>query len=157
MEEKVIGFWQEREKYGCFSNFYPCEFFWEGRRFNCSEQAFMWSKARCFHDDEIANQILLETDPKKIKKLGRQVKGFNEEFWAEVRYRNMLLINHEKYRQNPELRKILLSTGDAKIVEDSPFDYIWGIGRDGTGQNLLGQVLMSVRQYYKDIMKEANQ
>jgi ribA/ribD-fused uncharacterized protein len=69
----------------------------------------------------------------------------------------MLLINHEKYRQNPELRKILMSTGDTKIVEDSPFDYIWGIGRDGTGQNLLGQVLMSVRQYYKDIMKEANQ
>lgn len=148
MEERVIGFWQERERYGCFSNFYPCEFTWEGRRFNCSEQAFMWAKAYWFSDEETANQILLETDPKKIKKLGRKVKNFDDSKWAKIRYHFMLTINRAKYTQNKELRDILLSTGRATIVEDSPFDYIWGTGKDGSGQNLLGKVLMELREYF---------
>lgn len=155
--ENVIGFWKEREKYGCFSNFHPCTFTWSGRKFNCSEQAFMWVKATYFKDDETAIKILSESDPKKIKKLGRTVKDFNDEEWSKVRYNFMLRINHEKYRQNLDLRKILLSTGDITIVEDSPFDYIWGIGRDGSGQNLLGKVLMEVRKYYQDIEKQVKE
>lgn len=148
MGENIIGFWQEREKYGCFSNFYPCRFNWQEIEFNCSEQAFMYAKAIYFNDIEIANQILLETDPKKIKKLGRKVKNFDDTKWAEVRYNFMLTINRVKYTQNEDLRDILLSTGRATIVEDSPFDYIWGIGKDGSGQNLLGKVLMELRDYF---------
>ncbi len=146
--ENRIGFWAQREKYGCFSNFYPCKFTWQGIEFNCSEQAFMWAKATYFNDTETANQILLETDPKKIKKLGRKVKNFDEDKWADVRYRFMLTINRVKYTQNEDLRNILLSTGKATIVEDSPFDYIWGTGRDDSGQNLLGKILMELRDYF---------
>ena len=153
--DNVLGFWQEAEKYGCFSNFYPCTFTWNGRKYNCSEQAFMWTKATYFKDDDTAIKIMSENDPKKIKKLSRTVKDFNDEEWSKVRYNFMLKINYEKYRQNPDLRKILLSTGDIIIVEDSPFDYIWGIGKDGSGQNLLGKVLMEVRKYYQDIEKQA--
>ena len=146
---ETVKFWAQRDQYGCFSNFYPCTFVWKGLKFNCSEQAFMWTKATFFHDDEIAKKILQETNPMEIKKLGRLVKNFDETKWAEVRYSYMLDINIEKYRQNIELRNILISTGDAKIVEDSPFDYIWGIGKDGSGQNLLGKVLMQVRALYR--------
>lgn len=146
--ENVIGFWQEKEKYGCFSNFHPCRFIWQGIEFNCSEQAFMYAKATYFNDIETANQILLETDPKKIKKLGRKVKNFDDAKWSEVRYNFMLTINRVKYTQNEDLRNILLSTGNRTIVEDSPFDYIWGIGKDGSGQNLLGKVLMELRDYF---------
>ena len=152
----VLGFWQERDKYGCFSNFHPCSFTWNERKFNCSEQAFMYAKATYFKDDETAIKIMSESDPKKIKKLGRTVKDFNDEEWSKVRYNFMLNINMAKYSQNEDLKNILLSTGNRTIVEDSPFDYIWGIGKDGSGQNLLGKVLMEVRDYFNaiDFIKE---
>jgi len=148
-DSSTIGFWAEADQYGCFSNFYPCTFVWKGLKFNCSEQAFMWSKAMFFKDTETAEKIMQEVEPKKIKKLGRLVKNFDDNKWAEVRYNYMLDINKEKYRQNIELRNTLINTGYTKIVEDSPFDYIWGIGKDGSGQNLLGKVLMEVREYFQ--------
>jgi ribA/ribD-fused uncharacterized protein len=39
----------------------------------------------------------------------------------------------------------LLLTGDHILIEDSPIDYFWGCGADGTGENYLGKILMSVR------------
>ncbi len=50
-----------------------------------------------------------------------------------------------KFRQNPELLEQLLATGDAELVENSPVDYFWGIGADGSGKNTLGKLLMEVR------------
>jgi ribA/ribD-fused uncharacterized protein len=47
--------------------------------------------------------------------------------------------------QNKDLAKILVDTGDALIVEDSPRDSYWGVGKDGNGLNRLGEILMEVR------------
>lgn len=146
-----IGFWSEYNgPYRCFSNFFPCTFYFNNIEFCCSEQAFMWAKAKFFKDEEIAAEILKETVPYKIKKLGRKVKNYNEEAWNEVRYDIMLQINKEKYSYNKDLKDILLSTGDAFLFEDSPYDYLWGVGKNGAGQNLLGRVLMEVRQYLQE-------
>jgi len=56
------------------------------------------------------------------------------------------------------LRQLLLDTGDRELIEASPFDRIWGVGRKaedvrreaggdrrGWGQNLLGKCLMATR------------
>ena len=40
---------------------------------------------------------------------------------------------------------LLLSTGDALIIEHSRRDRYWGDGGDGSGANKLGQILMRVR------------
>ncbi len=50
-----------------------------------------------------------------------------------------------KFSQNPELGAFLLATGDAELVEDSPSDAFWGNGKDGSGLNWAGRVLMEVR------------
>lgn len=144
--QQGIGFWGTDGLYGCFSNFYPCKFVWQNQTFNCSEQAFMWAKAMEFEDIETADSIKTETEPYKIKKLGRQVKNYDDKVWSEKRFEVMLDIVYDKFYQNPDLKKILQGTGEANIFEDSPFDYIWGIGKKGTGQNLLGKVLMRVRR-----------
>jgi predicted NAD-dependent protein-ADP-ribosyltransferase YbiA (DUF1768 family) len=39
-----------------------------------------------------------------------------------------------------------LATADAKIVEHTTNDSYWGDGGDGSGRNMLGQVLMRVRE-----------
>ncbi|NES05091.1 MAG: NADAR family protein [Okeania sp. SIO2F4] len=38
------------------------------------------------------------------------------------------------------------STDNELIIENSPSDYYWGCGKDGTGKNKLGLILMAVRQ-----------
>ena len=145
-----IGFWSHTNgDYKCFSNFYPCKFIYKDIEFNCSEQAFMWEKAIMFNDIDIANEILLETDPKKIKALGRKVKNYDDDIWSSNRYNIMLNVNKAKYICNEDLKNILLSTEDAYLYEDSPFDYLWGVGKSGTGKNLLGKVLMEIRESIK--------
>ncbi len=66
----------------------------------------------------------------------------------------MYRCNFEKFRQNEGLRNKLLATGDATIVEASPFDSYWGCGKNGLGANNLGKVLMRVRAALQAIEDE---
>jgi len=61
---------------------------------------------------------------------------------------------YAKFTQHPQLRKILLSTGDAKLVEHTTNDRYWGDGGDGTGRNQLGITLMQVRDQIRKENKE---
>ncbi len=57
----------------------------------------------------------------------------------------MLRAVRAKFAQHADLAALLLSTGDALIVERSRRDHYWGDGGDGTGANKLGQILMQLR------------
>lgn len=50
-----------------------------------------------------------------------------------------------KFSQNELLKSKLLSTENKNIIQDSPYDSYWGIGRDKNGQNMLGKLLMEIR------------
>ncbi|MGC9650933.1 NADAR family protein [Staphylococcus warneri] len=155
---------EENEKYvgflGCeFSNFYKCSFKLKGIEFDSSEKAFMYCKAMLFNDVEIGEKILNSKSPKDCKKLGRKVRGFNEEIWKEKREKYMKIILLEKFKSNKYLRDKLLSTGNKIIVECSPFDKVWGIGIgvddlmngvEWKGENKLGYLLMEVRELLKN-------
>ncbi len=67
--------------------------------------------------------------------------------WNRRRAHIMLTVVRAKFAV-PDLRELLLSTGDRILAEDSPRDFVWGCrDRKGgyTGQNLLGRALMRVR------------
>lgn len=55
-----------------------------------------------------------------------------------------------KFTQNQALMKVLLATGDAEIYEHTSTDSYWGDGGDGTGKNMLGQLLMDLRDNLLD-------
>ena len=79
--------------------------------------------------------------------MGRVVKLRPD--WEDVKFQVMLDALTAKFGNSPELKELLLGTGDATIYEDSPYDKIWGTGErggPGKGQNLLGKALMQVRQ-----------
>jgi len=131
-----------------------------------SEQYMMHQKALLFHDQEIANKILLETDQLTIKKLGREVQNYDNEIWVNTRMQIMRRGLRAKFRQNKEIFNILLSTNDTILAEAAPRDTIWGIGLGSSnpkaqqqelwrGKNLLGKVLMQVRADL-NIMVEKN-
>jgi ribA/ribD-fused uncharacterized protein len=141
---------------GHFSNWYPASFTLDGVQFNCAEKYMMYMKAKTFNDDNSAALILQTKDPGVQKALGRKVANFDPVAWDKVRedvvYHGCLA----KYTQNPSLKEEMLKTGDMILVEASPYDKIWGIGLSENhpdaadeskwqGQNLLGKVLMRVR------------
>ena len=145
---------------GVLSNFEKCYIKYKGHLFATTEQAFMWEKAIFFNDHEIAGRILKEENPAKAKKLGREVKNFDDAKWSKVCYEIMYKINYEKYFQNTRLKNILLNTGDKILVEANPKDFRWSCGleandpnienkKDWPGENLLGEVLMQIRQELK--------
>lgn len=160
--DDYVAFWGS-----VFSNFYPCDIHvtedWWGKpidiHFSCSEQYFMWLKATHFGDDEIAEKILKAETPQEAKKLGRQVKNFDDADWCEVREPAMWNAVWLKFSQNEDLKKIITDPIFAKrhFVEGSPVDRIWGVGlvwndpkiadeKNWSGLNLLGKTLDKVRR-----------
>lgn len=156
------------DKYAFFytewpSNFCKTSFVWEAfgekHRFFCTEQAFMWAKAKHFRDEETAEKILAEeTDPLTCKYLGRMVKNYDDSAWEKVRYDMMLKPNIERFWQDEILRKKIIDPkfDGLTFVEASPIDRIWGIGRgmndpkidderNWRGRNLLGKVITEAR------------
>ena len=66
--------------------------------------------------------------------------------WEDIKDCVMRRAVFGKFNQNSHLRDLLLKTGKCRIVEDSPRDSYWGIGKDGTGKNMLGQILQRTRE-----------
>lgn len=142
------------------SNFYKTKITYKGLLFNTTEAIFMWEKARYFGDTSSCMAILQSKDPQEAKQLGRGVRNYNDTEWAKVRYAFMYQANLSKFSQNEDLKKKLLNTGTKQIVEANPRDQIWSCGlaendplildpKNWTGQNLLGKVLMEVREALK--------
>lgn len=126
-----------------------------------AEQYMMWSKASLFGDHIMSERILRTSSPKEAKKLGREVSGFEEHTWELVRENVVCRGNYLKFSQNPEMRDLLLSTGDEILVECNPHDPVWSCGLNiddprvddpklWTGKNLLGKALMRVREVLRD-------
>jgi predicted NAD-dependent protein-ADP-ribosyltransferase YbiA (DUF1768 family) len=59
-----------------------------------------------------------------------------------------------KCRTHEDAAKALLATGDNRILEASQYDYRWGCGRDGRGNNAYGKILMAVRDKLRELPGE---
>ncbi|WP_081296938.1 NADAR family protein [Gilliamella apicola] len=80
--------------------------------------------------------------------------------WNQHKKESVFAGNYAKFSQNGELKQYLLSTKDKVLAEASPYDKIWGISLSiddemrfnitkWRGKNLLGKVLMQVREVLK--------
>ncbi len=155
---KIICFHNPDEENAYLSNWYSSDFTVNGINFSSMEQYMMYQKALRFGDTKIADKILATDDVAKIKKLGREVQGYDDSVWNGVRQ----IIVYEgltaKFSQNEALKAKLLETKDVILAECAVRDKIWGIGLSMTdekrfdkdkwkGQNLLGYALMLVREH----------
>ena len=149
-------FWRNDEENGEFSNWYECPFVIDDFKYFCVEQYMMAQKAKLFHDAESYTKILRANSPSGCRRRGKLVTPFNQKTWDKVKYDIGKTGNRAKYEQNPDLKKLLLATGNSILAEASPKDSIWGIGMDAKtashtvpsawqGENLLGKILMELR------------
>lgn len=145
MNPQEVKFWRTTEFYGAFSNFarYPVTI----NQIWYATVEHYYQAMKCADIDD-ARRVRLASTPKEAKLIAQSVKM--REDWGAVKYEIMLNALRHKVRQHPDVRTLLLSTGDARLVENSPYDYIWGCGKDGTGTNLLGLAWMQVRDEIKD-------
>ncbi|MFK0189958.1 NADAR family protein [Kitasatospora sp. NPDC090308] len=159
---KYLHFWGHQPQRdgrigpGALSQWWPSPFTVDGVEYRTAEHWMMAGKARLFRDEEIVPRILRARTPAEAKKLGRQVRGFDDERWVAQRFELVVNGSTEKFGQDEQLRTYLLRTGERVLVEASPLDRIWGIGlaaddeRAATpaqwrGLNLLGFALMEAR------------
>ncbi|MEO7716492.1 MAG: NADAR family protein [Capsulimonas sp.] len=142
-----LYFYSTREPYGEFSNFALYGVKIDGEWWPTTEHYF---QAQKFEDAAYRRKIRDAHSPKLAADLGRSRRVPLRPNWESVKDDVMRACVLKKFETHSDLRELLLSTGDEEIVENAPGDYYWGIGKDGSGKNMLGKILEEVRAKLKN-------
>lgn len=162
-----VYFWGHRQRSpdtpdpSCLSQWFPAPFTLDGVAYRTAEHFMMAEKARLFDDERSRLKAISAESPGAAKAAGREVTGFDQAKWDDVKSALVIQANLGKFAANPRLRDYLLGTRQRVLVEASPIDPVWGIGMDlneamvthpsqWRGENLLGFALMEVRDRLQD-------
>ena len=146
-EMEEIRFYRASEKpYGAFSNLYRREIIFEGETFATSEHAYQVGKAR---KPEVRRWLMEAPSPALLAMAAHGLYYWDiAPGWSKAKFDRMRSVLREKFTQHDDLRKLLLSTGNARLVEsattDNAVNRLWG-EVNGQGQNMLGVMLMELR------------
>ena len=147
-----IKFYSVGDEYGEFSNFasYPIRI---GKRlWPTSEHYFQAMKFQSKSDQE---EIRKANSPMLAARMGRDRKRTLRRDWESAKVNVMREALLAKFTQHEDLRQLLLSTGDAKIIEHTANDDYWGDGGDGRGKNMLGRLLAELRTTLRTQVSDA--
>lgn len=139
-------------KYSFLSNFYQSTITDGNLMFPTVEHMFQAAKSINLAEYE---KIACARTPNEAKYLGRNCTI--REDWEEVKEQVMYKALVKKF-SIPELQKALLATGDEELIEGNYWhDNTWGDCycdrcKDIKGQNLLGKLLMQIREEIKSSM-----
>ena len=139
---KTIHFYRVSEPFGALSNFSPHPFQLKGVTWPTSEHYFQAQKFAGSPDEE---EIRTTASPMIAARMGRDRKRPLRGDWETVKEQIMREALHAKFTQHADIRELLLSTGDALLIEHTKNDRYWADGGDGTGRNRLGHLLMELR------------
>ena len=128
-------------KYAFLSNFYNNPMIIDGKCYLTVEHYFQAMKTL---DPKERNYIRCSQSPSHAKRLGRECKLRPD--WEQIKDQIMLKALRHKF-SHPDLKAKLLATEDADLEEGNTWhDTYWGKDLStGEGQNLLGLLLMLVR------------
>ncbi len=125
------------------SNFAPSTFTFEGITYPTNEHFFQAMKT---NDLGMRKAIAAAKTPGAAKRMGRQVQLRPD--WERVKVDIMRTGLRCKF-EHPILAQKLINTGNELLVEGNWWgDRFWG-QCDGTGRNMLGQLLMELREELK--------
>lgn len=125
------------------SNFYRAKVEYNGIIYPHNEAAFQAQKNK----DKQVQKIFRKLSPTEAKILGKNIHLRSD--WNEVKDQIMYEICYEKFKQNLGLKRKLINTGNAILIEGNTWhDTYWGICNN-EGQNKLGKILMKVRSELK--------
>jgi ribA/ribD-fused uncharacterized protein len=166
----IIRFFDQKEEYGEFSNFYSAPIKYQNKLYPTSEhlyQALKFIYDGASKDSLEYGELIRKAKTPNISKIlaGQKtgggykwrtdlnpiIKDYLErgvklrEDWEQVKDKIMLDVLRLKFKDS-RFKNLLLSTNNSLLIESSPYDYYWGEGKDGTGKNQLGKSLMILRE-----------
>lgn len=145
----MVRFYKANGTYGFLSNLYKCPVLLCGREFQTAEHAYQFGK---FADQAAAEWTMQAPSAHLVAIVAHGLFAWDiVEGWASIKVDRMRQVLLAKFSQHEDLKKHLLDTGDAHLVEDSKTDAFWGIGKKENGKNMLGKLLMEVRQQLRGI------
>ncbi|KAJ7146330.1 hypothetical protein C8R44DRAFT_12370 [Mycena epipterygia] len=139
-----ILFYDRGQAYYEFTNFSPNTVKYQNKEYPTSEhlfQAFKFMKDR----PDIAENIRNSQSPRAAFDEAHKQTAYVRSDWQDVKIAMMDMALELKFTQDEGLKKMLLSTGEAQLVEDSPHDPFWGVGKKRDGRNELGKALERLR------------
>jgi len=153
---EVVVVYKTKENFGGLSNMaagYPLQV--NGVRILTTEA--LYQACRFPHLPDVQRDIIGQHSPMTAKIKSKPHRHESRPDWDEVRYKIMRWCLRVKLAQNyEEFGRLLLSTQDRPIVEQSRKDDYWGakladeLGETLVGQNVLGRLLMELREKLKD-------
>ncbi|WP_371801801.1 NADAR family protein [Candidatus Lokiarchaeum ossiferum] len=143
----TIFFYRASGKYGFLSNLYKAEIFFDGRNFPTSEHAYQFGK---FLEPETAEWVMKAPKPHLVAIVSHGLFAWDiVPKWNLLKVKRMEEVIQAKFLQHPKLAKKLFQTGNAELIEKSKMDNFWGNGKKGNGKNMLGKLLMKIREEIK--------
>jgi ribA/ribD-fused uncharacterized protein len=155
---RILYFARDRAAFGFLSHFHPSPIALDGETWPTVEHFYQAQKSddpgyraaiRNAVSPGMAKRLSAPPDaPRRVSQQSwfRKQAALPRADWADVKLDIMRRADWAKFSQNPPLAAMLLATGTAELIEDSPFEPFWGSGKDGSGQNWAGRVLMEVRE-----------
>src|ERR1039458_1818957 len=144
---KDIRFYRTNQKpYGLLSNLYRRPILYDGQQFPTAEHAYQAGKPR---KDSVRDWLMHAPTPSLVAMAAHGLYTWDiRADWAEIKFDRMRAVLRAKFTQHDDLRALLLSTGNARLVEwtrvNSPVNRTWG-EVNGKGRNMLGVLLMELR------------
>src|SRR5579871_91145 len=154
---RILYFARDRASFRFLSHFYQSPIIVDDEKWPTVEHYF---QAQRSNDPAYRGAIRQAKTPGEAKRLAASPeapRGISKQSWfrkhgmqpradwRDVKLDIMRRGDWAKFTQNPPLAEMLLATGCAELIEDSPVDAFWGQGPDGLGQNWAGRILMEIR------------
>lgn len=141
-----LKFYSRKNPYGEFSNFSLAPIIVDNKLWGTSEHYYQAHKYDILEHQEYVRSA---KSPEEAAKRGRQKDLPKRKNWKQVKDQIMYKALVAKYTQHKSLKRLLLSTGSAPIIEHTARDKYWGDAGDGSGLNKLGKMLVDIREKIK--------
>lgn len=147
MAEEIRFYRSSERPYGGFSNLFRREVEFEGVVYPTSEHAYQAGKAR---KDAVREWLLAAPSPALLAMAAHGLYYWDiAPGWSTRKFDRMRGVLRAKFTQHTDLKQLLLSTGNARLVEsatvDNEVNRLWG-EVNGVGRNTLGVMLMELRE-----------
>jgi len=143
----AIYFYKEFGPLGYLAN-YSNHGFYKNNTYYKTVEHFYQSKK--FLSLELQNKVIDASTPKEASNIGRDRNNKLRDNWSNIKQDIMLEGVLEKFRQNKDILIKLLNTGNEEIVENTVDEYYWGCGKDKSGENNFGKILVKAREILKN-------
>ena len=146
-----VDFYKEFGPLGYLANYSNHGFYKNGIFYKTVEHYYQSEK---YDNLEIKNKIINAETPKEASNIGRDRGNIRIDNFKSIKNSVMFDGIYEKFSQNKDIRNKLIQTGNAIIREMTIDEYYWGVGKDLSGSNNIGKILMNVREVLKKELLE---